>query len=265
MEPLQLALLLTLGCLASLSAARRLNFLALEFRSPARRLSAACLLALILAITVFYPAAANDGGTDVDTSAIPFPTLFAGHFLLVTFLLVWWRLRGDTSLRNFLHLGSFRAADLRAGLSTAALGWLSAIAVSAAATAITAWMGAIPEDTAMPPLMLWVVRLSLAQKLLVIAAAMTCEEAFFRAFLQPRVGLVASSLLFALAHASYGLPVMVLSIFALSLLIGRTFRDTGRLLPCVIAHGAFDAVQLLVVLPLALRTLEHGHALPLAG
>lgn len=264
MSPLPLALLLTLGCLALLSAARRLTFLKAEFPTPRRRLAALILLAVALMITVFYPGAAGEGA-EIDTSQLSFPALFAGHFLLVAFLFAWWRLRGDTSLRNFLRVGSLRAADLRLGLAAGARGWLVAIAVSAAASTLAAAIGAIGDQASVPPLMLWLVALTLPQKLLVIAAAMTCEEAFFRAFLQPRIGLLASSLLFALAHASYGLPVMMVSLFALSVLIGRTFRDTGRLLPCVVAHGLFDAVQLLVVLPLALRALEHGVSLPLGG
>src|SRR5206468_6808878 len=100
-----------------------------------------------------------------------------------------------------------------------------------------------------PPIMIWLAGLPLTYKLIIIAAAMTVEEAFFRGFLQPRVGLVASSILFALSHFSYGLPFMIVGVFTISLVIGGTLARTGDLLPCIVAHGIFDGVQLLIVLP----------------
>jgi uncharacterized protein len=89
--------------------------------------------------------------------------------------------------------------------------------------------------------------------LTIIAVAMTVEEAFFRGFLQPRVGLLVSSVLFALSHFSYGLPFMIVGVFTISLIIGRTFARSHDLLPCIIAHGIFDGVQLLVILPWVAR------------
>jgi membrane protease YdiL (CAAX protease family) len=91
--------------------------------------------------------------------------------------------------------------------------------------------------------------------------AMTVEEAFFRGFLQPRVGLVVSSILFAFSHFSYGLPFMIVVVFTISLIIGRAFERAGDLLPCVVAHGIFDGVQLLVILP---WTVHHWGSVPLA-
>jgi membrane protease YdiL (CAAX protease family) len=85
------------------------------------------------------------------------------------------------------------------------------------------------------------------------------EEWFFRGFLQRRIGLILSSTLFALAHAGYGLPFMVISVLTISLLIGRALQRRGRLLPCIVAHGVFDAIQLLVIMPLAVRMMA-GHA-----
>jgi hypothetical protein len=32
-----------------------------------------------------------------------------------------------------------------------------------------------------------------------------------------------------------------------------SFARSGDLLPCIIAHGVFDGIQLLVVLPIAVR------------
>ena len=60
-------------------------------------------------------------------------------------------------------------------------------------------------------------------------------------------------MLFALSHFSYGLPFMIVGVFTISLIIGRTLARTGDLLPCIIAHGIFDGVQLLIVLPWVVR------------
>jgi len=87
---------------------------------------------------------------------------------------------------------------------------------------------------------------------------MTVEEGFFRGFLQPRVGLLVSSVLFAFAHFSYGLPSLAIGVFTISLLIGYTFDRTRSLVPCIVVHGVFDAIQLLVVLPWAVRLLESA-------
>jgi membrane protease YdiL (CAAX protease family) len=126
------------------------------------------------------------------------------------------------------------------------------LVTGAAAGAMLA-TGRVAEPTEAPPIMIWLAELPLTYKLTIIVAAMTVEEAFFRGFLQPRVGLLASSILFALSHFSYGLPFMIVGVFTISLVIGWTLMRTQDLLPCIIAHGVFDAVQLLIVLPWAVH------------
>ena len=72
------------------------------------------------------------------------------------------------------------------------------------------------------------------------------EEAFFRGALQPRVGLVAASLLFGLAHfvPRSGLgswaPAAVLAGFVL----GGLYEATGNLLAPVLAHVLVNALNL---------------------
>lgn len=90
------------------------------------------------------------------------------------------------------------------------------------------------------------------------------EEVFFRGFLQPRVGIVLSTLLFALAHWSYGEPTMLLGVTLLSLAYAVLARWRGSVWAAVAAHAAFDAVQLLVVIPLALEAQQAVDGLPAA-
>lgn len=266
MHDLQLAALLTLVCVGFLAAVGRLRFLAREFRGRARRLVAAVLLCAVLTVSVFYPTvSASDPGLQ-DAQALWFPALFAGHALLVAFLLAWWRLRRRSSLARLLMLHRADPSDLWYGLWIGAMGWVAALLVMAAFAGVASLAGpgsAGPREV--PPLMLWLAELPLWRKLIIIAVSMTVEEMFFRAFLQPRIGWIASSGLFALAHAGYGLPLMLAGVLTLSLMIGWTLKQRQRLLPCIIAHGMFNSIQLLVIMPFAVRMLEQGAPLALAG
>ncbi len=210
-------------------------------------------------MAVFFPVTSFGEAEEIDVELLWFPSLFVGHFLLAAFLLLWWRLRRDVRLANFLHLSSVRLLDkVRRGLRVGCGGWLVTVTVTGMAAAAMAATGGVSAPGGAPPIVVWLVELPLSYRLIIIAAAMTVEEAFFRGFLQPRVGLLVSSVMFALSHFSYGLPFMIVGVFTISLVIGRTFARTGDLLPCIIAHGVFDAVQLLVVLPWAVRIWGAG-------
>jgi membrane protease YdiL (CAAX protease family) len=72
------------------------------------------------------------------------------------------------------------------------------------------------------------------------------EEAFFRGALQPRVGLVAASGLFALAHFAPRrafLPWPVFA-FAAGLCFGALLERTGSLLAPIVAHACVNALNL---------------------
>jgi membrane protease YdiL (CAAX protease family) len=109
-----------------------------------------------------------------------------------------------------------------------------------------------------PPIMVWLTGLPLAYKLAIVVAAMTVEEAFFRGWLQKRVGLIASTVLFALAHSGLGQPLLLIGVSFISIIIGFTFYRTKNLLPGIIAHGVFDAVQLFVIIPVLFRMMGLG-------
>lgn len=72
------------------------------------------------------------------------------------------------------------------------------------------------------------------------------EEAFFRGALQPRVGLVAASLLFAFAHfvpRRVFLPWLAFA-FAAGLCFGGLLEATGSLLAPIAAHACVNALNL---------------------
>jgi membrane protease YdiL (CAAX protease family) len=258
MSQFQLSFLLAFLCVAGVTCAGYRPYI-VEFRGWPRQVIAAFLLTGVLAFAVFLPVTSFGKADEIDPDTIWFPSLLAGHFLLATFLLLWWRLRADTPLASFLKLtrGNWWA-KIRTGAAVGCGGWVATVTVTGTAAGLFALTGRTSGPSAVSPLIVWLAELPLLDRLIMIGVAMTVEEAFFRGFLQPRFGLVLSSVLFALSHFSYGLPFMIVGVFTISLIIGRTFKRSGDLLPCVVAHGIFDAVQLLIVLPLAVRALPSA-------
>ncbi len=266
MREFALAAVLAMALLAALAALGRLRFVIEEMPTWTRRVVALLLLWAVLVACVAYPTISPGEAADVDPATVTFAALFIGHALLAGFLLLWWLLAWRLPLRRFLRLEGASRADVRFGLAVGAGGWLLALTASAVAAGILfalgyyAGSGEQPgiQPFEIPPLLLWLIDLSVWRKLIVVAVAMTVEEAFFRAFLQTRIGWGLSSVLFALSHGGYGLPNLTASVFVVSLAIGWALRQRDNLLPCIVAHGVFDAVQLLIIMPIA---VDHLHTL----
>jgi hypothetical protein len=72
------------------------------------------------------------------------------------------------------------------------------------------------------------------------------EEAFFRGALQPRIGLVAASLLFGLAHFAPRRELVPWTLFSVAagFALGALFDWTGNLLAPVVAHALINAVNI---------------------
>jgi hypothetical protein len=72
------------------------------------------------------------------------------------------------------------------------------------------------------------------------------EEAFFRGALQPQLGLVATSLLFALAHFAPRRELLPWTGFSLAagLALGWLFDATGNLVAPIVAHALVNAINL---------------------
>jgi membrane protease YdiL (CAAX protease family) len=82
--------------------------------------------------------------------------------------------------------------------------------------------------------------------LVLAAVSGFAEEAFFRAALQPAIGLVAASVVFALAHFVPRRDYLAWPVFAFAagLAFGALFDGTGALLAPVLAHFSVNAVNL---------------------
>lgn len=228
-----------------------------EFSSLWRRLVALLLFVGILALAVFLPVASYGevGGLHVEDLSVSI--LLSGHLVLAAFLAVWWILRGDLSAAHFLSLSSENLGDkFRQGIVTGCSGWMITILVMVTAVTLVGGSQGPADASEVPDVMPWIAKLPFLSKLAIVVTAMTIEEAFFRGFLQPRVGLLPSSLMFALGHFSYGMPFMIVGVLTISLVIGRAFAQSRDLLPCILAHGVFDAVQIFLILPYAVEMLE---------
>jgi membrane protease YdiL (CAAX protease family) len=221
-----------------------------EFPTVWRAGCAYSLLAIVFVLTVAMPIAAYWGGQPLRADTMDLVGLFAGQGVLGAFLLLWFVLRRRTSVRSFLTLrtGGW-TRRIAEGLRVGVIGWLSTMAVLIVLGTLV-HPATIAPQPGFAQLMVWMARRPLALRLALIAAAMVVEEAFFRAFLQPRVGIVVATLWFAMSHMNYGSPTMGAGVLVIGAVLGRAYQRTGDLAVCAIAHGTFDAIQLLVVLPL---------------
>ena len=183
-----------------------------------------------------------------------FAEFFVLHAVLVIFLLGWWLATRLPSPRAFLNIPkSGNGEAVLAGFAIGLGGWIVTIVFIVLIALILKAGGVLSENVRPPALISYMAHVAWWKKALIVLSAMTVEEAFFRGFLQKRIGLIASTILFALAHAGYAQPMLLVGVTIISLIIGTAFYRTKNLLPGVIAHGVFDAVQLFVIIPVAFR------------
>jgi membrane protease YdiL (CAAX protease family) len=267
------------------------------FRSAWRRGAAFVLLAALLWGAVFLPLGRLGEALVLDPSKITTPQLFVLHALMLAVVAAWFALGylapgalpaapGALSpmaasappagaeapaqpAPPFLavlatQLG-FRAPDvgreIGLGLLLGVAAWgvvVAALIVIAIVVVALHGQDALPKEP--PAIIPWIAALPIGVRLAVSLSAGFVEEAFFRGFLQPRAGIALSTALFALAHLSYGQPFMLVGITLLSLIYAFLVRWRQTIWPAIAAHTLFDGVQLLIIIPLALRVLGRAAA-----
>jgi membrane protease YdiL (CAAX protease family) len=164
--------------------------------------------------------------------------------------------------RRFAEQFGFVAPDvpreIGLGVVLGVAAWVVVLlGVMAVAAAVWALGGekALPKEP--PALVPWIAGLPILTRVGISLSAGVVEEWFFRGFLQPRLGILASTGLFVLAHFAYGQPFMLVGIAILSLIYALLVRWRQNIWPAMAAHALFDGVQLLIVIPGALK-LMHG-------
>jgi membrane protease YdiL (CAAX protease family) len=197
--------------------------------------------------------------TPKQLQGMPFYSLFLMHGILILFLAGWWALSGLPPLREFLNIRHERPSEVAAiGISFGVAGWVITILTALLVTLLLRAMGFLDTPPDPPAMIGWMANLPIWKKAVIILSAMTVEEFFFRSFLQKRVGLAASTILFALAHFTYGNPLLLIGVTVVSIVIGIAFHRTKNVLPGIIAHGVFDAIQLFVIVPMAVKMMGVG-------
>jgi membrane protease YdiL (CAAX protease family) len=71
------------------------------------------------------------------------------------------------------------------------------------------------------------------------------EELLFRGALQPRFGLVLTSLLFAVGHAHYGLSPAMVEVFVIGLVLGLVRRGINTT-TCIVIHAGYNFLDLIL-------------------
>jgi membrane protease YdiL (CAAX protease family) len=245
---------------------------------PGRRLAAALVLTFVFWVGVFLSLGQVGRPTVIDFESVETIQLFSLHALLVAALLAWFLLAfGGGSVpgrllprvwNRQLGLAARRPlAEIGIGLGLGLLVWPALLVLVSLVAAFLFLFGGerlLPAEP--PPMIVWIAGLPVAVRLGIAASAGVVEELFFRGFLQPRVGIALSTLLFALAHLAYEQPFMLVGITVLSLVFAALVAWRQSVWAAMAAHFLFDAVQLLVVIPWALRQWGGGlPAGPVAG
>ena len=83
-------------------------------------------------------------------------------------------------------------------------GWIFTLSIALMIGLILTASGLMPKNVQPSPMVAWLAALPLWKKAVIVLSAMTIEEAFFRGWLQKRIGVIASTALFALAHFTLG-------------------------------------------------------------
>jgi membrane protease YdiL (CAAX protease family) len=236
------------------------------FDARLRRALGTGVVALILWAAAFAPLAAL-GEPPPDAAELTIPRLFFLHGLLVAALAVWYavayipRFDGPGWRAAFGLEGSARR-ELAIGTGVGLAIWLGVLLVLLLLAGLVSLLGgreALPQQP--PAMVLWIGALPLWARAAVAISAGVVEEIFFRGFLQPRAGVLASTALFALAHLGYGQPFMLVGVTLLSLLYAELRRRRRSVWAPIAAHAIFDLVQLLVVVPLVAKALERRDAI----
>ena len=225
------------------------------FPSTAAKVFAYIWLGIFMNVVgLFTVLSAKHPPTPEQLSGVPFYAFFQLHAVFVVFLFGWWLAAGRPSFRTFLNVPREGMGEaVLSGFAVGFGGWIFTIAVAALVGLILQGSGLLPNKIEASPTIAFMATVPWWKKLALVLSAMTVEEALFRGFLQKRLGLIASTILFALAHLGLGQPLLLIGVTIISLVIGTAFYRTRNLIPGVIAHGVFDAVQLFVIIPIAFR------------
>ena len=157
----------------------------------------------------------------------------------------------NAPLLRFFNIQRDNAGEaVLTGLAVGVGGWLVTIAIALAIALVLQATGVLPKNPQPSATIAWMASLPLWKKIMIVCSAMTVEEAFFRGWLQKRVGLIASTLLFALAHLGLGQPFLLIGVMTISVLILRFIDPTGFIVIPVLFLPLVDVLMKAGISPL---------------
>ena len=68
------------------------------------------------------------------------------------------------------------------------------------------------------------------------------EEVFFRGFLVKRIGWVSATVLFGIAHVSYGSITEIFGVLILGGLLAKAYLRNGNIVPNIVAHMFYNLI-----------------------
>ena len=233
---------------------------------PLRRALAIGLLAVALWLAVLSALAQIEPPTPEEVASLGLLEILLGPLILLAAALGWSWLAHGGGVRaagpgneTFAALGLVTrrpGKEVGIGLVAGLAAWASVLAAAVVAAVALGLLG-VADDLSNEPasLVVGMAGLPVLWRLALSLAAGVGEEIFFRGLLQPRIGLWASTLLFAIGHVGYGQPFLLLGVTLLSLIYGLLAAWRGSVWAAIVAHALFDAIQLLWVIPLTLEGL----------
>lgn len=238
------------------------------FVEPWRRVAALVVLASIFFLGIFLSlvlfGVEKPPPTLEDVSG---PAIFLLQGLLLLSLVTWFLLGyagvpgvrlGETFARQFGLRTSEPAKEVAIGALAGVVGWVTMVTVMIGVVGLVWALGGEEHLPTTPPdLVPLVVGLPILLRIAIGLTAGVVEELFFRGFLQPRIGIALSTVMFALAHLSYDAPFMLIGITVLSLLFAFLVRWRKNVVSAIVAHATFDLIQLLIVVPQVLKRLPE--------
>lgn len=234
------------------------------FRQPWRRAAATLIWAFFFFAAVWSPLLLPTPPPDVET--LHPSMLFGTHALMLGVVAAWlalgWGGHGPEARVRACGLRAEKPLlELGLGLGGGFLAWAGVLAVGMLAALAVFLLGGedwLQGASETSPWIVYMAGLPILWRLALALSAGVVEEILFRGVLQPRLGILASTLLFAVGHAGYGQIFLFFGVTLLSLIYGLLTWWRGNVWAAIVAHALFDAVQLLVVIPFALEAQRAG-------
>ncbi len=228
------------------------------FRSPARRALVLVCLATVLWWVIFLPL--RFAGQEVDPTELSPLDLFGSQFLMALGLMAFLAGGFAGSGRTAWEWGGYLGWSARRPLWELAVGvgaglsiWATVLAAQLLlAMAVEAVGGKswLPDEPSQ--LLVWIVSLPAGWKIALAVTAGLVEETFFRGLLQPQLGWLLAAVLFSLAHAGYGEPILFGGLLVFSGFVSWLVVWRQSIWAAVVAHALFDLLQLFLVIPAVL-------------